>query len=118
MMLVEGASRTLPDSPTIDRRGLRMEIEESAADPSAWAAAGLRKSAGDVQVHRATIVVDLDRDEDAMLASFKPKTRYNIRLAARRGVVVEPVAMTDANIATMYSLMSATSEYKVAMLAS
>lgn len=86
------------------------EIEESAADPGAWAAAGLRKSAGDVQVHRATIVVDLDRDEDAMLASFKPKTRYNIRLAARRGVVVEPVAMTDANIATMYSLMSATSE--------
>jgi serine/alanine adding enzyme len=86
------------------------EVEESAADPHAWHAAGLHKSKGDVQMSRATIVVDLDRDEDTLLASFKPKTRYNIRLAARRGVEVTSVPMNDANIDVMYSLMAATQD--------
>jgi lipid II:glycine glycyltransferase (peptidoglycan interpeptide bridge formation enzyme) len=35
-----------------------------------------------------TLIVDLD-DEKTMLAGFKPKTRYNVRLAERRGVAVE-----------------------------
>jgi lipid II:glycine glycyltransferase (peptidoglycan interpeptide bridge formation enzyme) len=86
------------------------EIEESAADAGALRRAGLRKAVTDVQMSRSTIVVDLDRDEDALLASFKPKCRYNIRLASRRGVEVSAVPMTDANIATMYSLMAATRE--------
>jgi lipid II:glycine glycyltransferase (peptidoglycan interpeptide bridge formation enzyme) len=86
------------------------EIEESRADSAALRRAGLRKSATDVQMSRSTIVVDLDGDEDALLASFKPKCRYNIRLASRRGVEVAAVPMTDANIATMYSLMAATRE--------
>jgi lipid II:glycine glycyltransferase (peptidoglycan interpeptide bridge formation enzyme) len=86
------------------------EIEEAPAITREWAAAGLRKAQGDVQMSRATIIVDLDRDEDELLASFKSKTRYNIRLAGRRGVEVAPVEMTDANIATMYSLMATTRE--------
>jgi lipid II:glycine glycyltransferase (peptidoglycan interpeptide bridge formation enzyme) len=86
------------------------EIEESAADAGALRRAGLRKAVTDVQMSRSTIVVDLDRDEDALLASFKPKCRYNTRLASRRGVEVTAVPMTDANIATMYSLMAATRE--------
>jgi lipid II:glycine glycyltransferase (peptidoglycan interpeptide bridge formation enzyme) len=86
------------------------EVEESALDERAWRAAGLRKSPADVQMSRATIVVDLDRDEDALLASFKPKTRYNIRLAARRDVEVAAVPMTEANIEVMYSLMTATQD--------
>jgi serine/alanine adding enzyme len=86
------------------------EIERSRADPRAWQAAGLRKSAGDVQMSASTIIVTLDREEEALLASFKPKCRYNIRLAGRRGVTVEAVAMSEANIATMYSLMVATRE--------
>ncbi len=86
------------------------EIQEKQADERAWHRAGLRKAAADVQMSRSTIVVDLDGDEDAILASFKSKCRYNIRLAGRRGVEVQPVPMTDANIATMYSLMAATRE--------
>ncbi len=35
-----------------------------------------------------TVVIDL-RDEPTLLSSMKPKTRYNIRLAYRRGVRVE-----------------------------
>jgi lipid II:glycine glycyltransferase (peptidoglycan interpeptide bridge formation enzyme) len=86
------------------------EIEESRAHPASWQRAGLHQSPADVQMSRSTIIVDLDRDEDALLASFKPKCRYNIRLAAKRGVEVAAVPMTDASIATMYSLMAATRE--------
>jgi lipid II:glycine glycyltransferase (peptidoglycan interpeptide bridge formation enzyme) len=39
---------------------------------------------------RRTLVVDLRPDEDAILAAMKQKTRYNIRLAAKKGVVVSP----------------------------
>lgn len=38
--------------------------------------------------HRSTIVIDLDAEEKAILNRMKPKTRYNIGLAARKGVVV------------------------------
>jgi len=37
---------------------------------------------------RNTIFIDLQRSEDEILASFKQKTRYNIRLAERKGVRV------------------------------
>lgn len=34
-------------------------------------------------------VLDVHPSEDALLASFKPKTRYNIKVAEKRGVTVE-----------------------------
>ena len=46
-----------------------------------------RRAAPAVQP-RSTVIVDLLRDEADLLAAMKPKTRYNVRLAARRGVVV------------------------------
>lgn len=84
------------------------EIREPTCDAPTLRAAGLRRALADVQVHRSTMVVDLGRDEDALLASFKPKTRYNIRLAARRGVTVEAAPMTEANASVMYSLLATT----------
>ena len=39
---------------------------------------------------RRTITVDLIPDEDEILARMKQKTRYNIRLADRKGVTVRP----------------------------
>jgi lipid II:glycine glycyltransferase (peptidoglycan interpeptide bridge formation enzyme) len=84
------------------------EIEQSAAATSALCDMGLEKSRHDVQISRATIIVDLRPDEDAMLASFKPKCRYNIRLAQRHGVTVEPVSLDNESIDTMYSLMAST----------
>jgi lipid II:glycine glycyltransferase (peptidoglycan interpeptide bridge formation enzyme) len=84
------------------------DIEQSDEVTSALRGMGLEKSRHDVQISRATIIVDLRPAEDALLASFKPKCRYNIRLAERRGVVVEPVALDGASIDTMYSLMAST----------
>lgn len=54
-----------------------------------WGADGeaLRKAASDI-LPPDTMLVDLRGEEDAILSRMKPKTRYNIRLAARRGVSV------------------------------
>ena len=84
------------------------EIEESTAATTAMRDMGLEKSRHDVQISRATIIVDLRPDENALLASFKPKCRYNIRLAQRRGVTVSPVPLDDKCIDTMYELMAST----------
>jgi lipid II:glycine glycyltransferase (peptidoglycan interpeptide bridge formation enzyme) len=84
------------------------EIEQSAAATSALRDMGLEKSRHDVQISRATIIVDLRPDEDALLASFKPKCRYNIRLAQRHEVTVSPVPLDETSIDTMYALMAST----------
>ncbi|MGA7989734.1 MAG: peptidoglycan bridge formation glycyltransferase FemA/FemB family protein [Candidatus Dormiibacterota bacterium] len=84
------------------------EIEQSEDAVTALRMLGLEKSRHDVQISRATIIVDLGPDDDALLASFKPKCRYNIRLAQRHGVTVEPVAVDATSIDTMYSLMAST----------
>ena len=47
----------------------------------------LRKATIDLTVADA-LVVELDRTEEAIFAAMKPKTRYNIRLAERKGVAV------------------------------
>ena len=56
---------------------------------------------------RTTIHLDLTRDLDAILAQMKPKWRYNIRLAERKGVVVREGSADD--LATFYRLLQITS---------
>jgi lipid II:glycine glycyltransferase (peptidoglycan interpeptide bridge formation enzyme) len=82
------------------------ELADTPANRRALTAAGLRK-AEDVQISRATAIVDLSPDEEGLLASFRPKTRYNIRLAGRHGVRVEPAGCGDAEVAAMYALLGA-----------
>ncbi|MFP4151339.1 MAG: lipid II:glycine glycyltransferase FemX [Alkalispirochaeta sp.] len=51
----------------------------------------LRKAPTDIRpVH--TLVVDINRDDQAILAGMKAKTRYNVGLADRRGVRVFPAS--------------------------
>lgn len=65
---------------------------------------GWVKSPHDLQF-RATIIVDIDKTDDELLASFKQKTRYNIRLATKKGVVIERREGTDEMVDIMYELM-------------
>lgn len=66
-----------------------------------------RPSARSIQPRR-TIHVDLRPPEEQILAAMRSKTRYNIRLAERRGVEVRPGDAGD--IDTFYGLSQLTAE--------
>jgi len=70
---------------------------------------GLVKPARNVQL-KATITVDLRPSEEEIIASFKQKARYNIRLSAKRGVSVNAVEPTPENIETVYHLITSVHE--------
>ncbi len=56
-----------------------------------------------------TIVLDLEPDEQMLLAQMKPKWRYNVRLAERKGVTVRRAAGPE-DIRAWYRLYEVTSE--------
>jgi len=59
-----------------------------------------------------TLLLDLRRSDDDLLAAMKPKTRYNVRLAGRRGVVVQPGSLDDLPLLyQMYAETAARDEF-------
>ncbi len=76
---------------------------DATADPvgeavrDALQARGWRFSPEQVQF-RNTVWLDLTRSEEELLAAMKQKTRYNIRLAARKGVVVRVANEGDLDL--------------------
>jgi len=56
----------------------------------------------------ATVLIDLRQDLDVILARMKSKTRYNIRLSQRKGVVVREG--TDDDLDTFYQLLTLTGQ--------
>jgi lipid II:glycine glycyltransferase (peptidoglycan interpeptide bridge formation enzyme) len=58
---------------------------------------GLRKAPSDI-LPPDTIIVDLQADEDAMLARMRAKTRYNIGLSLRKGVRVREGGGADLGL--------------------
>lgn len=47
---------------------------------------------------RNTVEIDLREDEEEMLSRMKSKTRYNVRLAERRGVTIRPGGVQDIDM--------------------
>ena len=56
---------------------------------------------------RNTVLVNLVPSEEELLARMKQKTRYNIRLAERKGVVIRPGSLADLD--TLYQMYAETS---------
>ncbi len=82
-------------------RAIFLKVEPDWEDAPEWrdllTGAGFTPSFQTVQP-RSTIVVDLSADEETILARMKSKWRYNIRLAARKGVIVRPARESDIPI--------------------
>ncbi|MGB8646549.1 MAG: peptidoglycan bridge formation glycyltransferase FemA/FemB family protein [Anaerolineae bacterium] len=96
----------------VRRRGVfmvKIEPDWLCEDPRnvVLAQAGWRPSAETIQPS-ATIRLDLTRDLDALLGAMKPKWRYNIRLADKKGVLVREGAPAD--LPRFYELTRITAE--------
>lgn len=89
------------------RRTVLLKVEPDLDDSDAPQVSALFKgfyaNADPVQPRR-TIVLSLDGDETQWLARMKQKTRYNIRLAEKKGVAVR----ASKDIGAFYSLMEST----------
>jgi peptidoglycan pentaglycine glycine transferase (the first glycine) len=68
-------------------RAISLKIDPEITDPSTLHSLGFEKAMKQVQP-RATMVIDLLPELDQLLAGFEEKTRYNVRLAQKKGVQV------------------------------
>lgn len=73
----------------------------------ALSARGWRFSAEQIQ-YRNTALLDLSLDQDDLLVSMKQKSRYNVRLAQRRGVTVREGTLLDVDL--FYRLYAETAQ--------
>jgi len=91
-------------------RAMCLKLEPDLPDEPRWRdllrSHGFRPSPHLVQPPRS-LVVDLTPDEAAILARMKPKTRYNIGLAGKRGVTAR-VAGAPEDLEAFNRLMAAT----------
>ncbi len=100
------------DALSHQRRAVLLKVEPEWRDDEPEHHEWLRKhsfvpSPETVQPRR-TIIVNLSSDEDDILARMKSKWRYNVRLAARRGVTVQSTGLEG--LAAFYRLMRVTGE--------
>lgn len=86
-----------------------LRIDPAVASLDALAEAGFRAAPRQIQP-RATVVVDLDRSPEEILAGFNTQVRYNARLAERKGVEVIEGGL-DA-VEAFWTLLTATAQRK------
>jgi lipid II:glycine glycyltransferase (peptidoglycan interpeptide bridge formation enzyme) len=84
------------------------DLLDAAANREQLLSLGFRDSAFRAIQPRSTLVVDLTPGEEDILLAMKSKTRYNIRLASRKGVAVREGAEHD--IAAFNALLAATAD--------
>ena len=100
----QGAIVVKLDPPVpVERADVAAHLRELGLQP-ARGASGF----GGVQP-RAVMTVDLTPDFDVLLASFHSKWRYNIRLAARKGVLVR-TGCRPPDMDTFYDLLEVTAQ--------
>ncbi|MDD3645831.1 MAG: peptidoglycan bridge formation glycyltransferase FemA/FemB family protein [Candidatus Gracilibacteria bacterium] len=82
------------NTPLLQRRGAGGEVFKK------WKAGFYKKF-----ITPYTAIIDLTKSEEEILLDMKPKGRYNIRLAEKKGVEVKQVEKSDDNIKKFYDLM-------------
>lgn len=97
---------------------IKLEPDTNADDISRAAVAALQKEFPLVRSpHQLfpdwTMELDISPTEDELMASFKQKTRYNIRLAQKKGVTVREATGNDAftHFAKLYFATTARQKY-------
>jgi lipid II:glycine glycyltransferase (peptidoglycan interpeptide bridge formation enzyme) len=98
------------DAACRQRRAVLLKLEPDhweADDAGRWRLppVGFIPSPQTIQPPR-TLVVDLTGDEEAVLGRMKQKTRYNIKLALKKGIFVRP----SADVETFHRLMVITGQ--------
>jgi lipid II:glycine glycyltransferase (peptidoglycan interpeptide bridge formation enzyme) len=71
-----------------------------------WLDLGWHESQEQIQF-RNTFILNLEADEETLLANMKQKTRYNVRLSARKGVAIRRGGLEDLNL--LYQMYAETS---------
>jgi peptidoglycan pentaglycine glycine transferase (the first glycine) len=85
------------------RRAIFLKLEPDTWECNLDPPQGFQTSAHSIQP-QSTLVVDLTAEEDHILGRMKQKTRYNIRLALRKGIVVR----TSSDLSAFYRLLEVT----------
>lgn len=92
------------------RGAVALTIEPDLTDESQWCdslrALGFAPSMFAAVQPRSTLIVDISPAEETILGAMKSKTRYNVRLAARKGVTVREAE--EADLPAFHTLMTAT----------
>jgi peptidoglycan pentaglycine glycine transferase (the first glycine) len=90
-------------------RAIFIKIDPDLAEPDRpiLLDRGWRFSAEQIQF-RNTMLIDLTRSEDDLLAAMKPKTRYNVRLAQKKGVTIRLGDLSDLD--RLYQLYAETAQ--------
>lgn len=86
------------------------DVEQANSGPAQDATAVLGRAGfipGDTIQPRTSLVVDISGSKAEILAAMKQKTRYNIRLAEKKGVVVRQGGATDVDIFYRLALTTA-----------
>jgi peptidoglycan pentaglycine glycine transferase (the first glycine) len=92
------------------RGAIALTIEPDLTDESHWCDSlrtlGFARSMFGAIQPRSTLIVDISPTEETILGTMKSKTRYNVRLAARKGVKVREAEETD--LPAFHTLMATT----------
>ena len=106
--LVDRVLRELVDVARRDRAiFIKIDPDLNQADRSLLLDRGWRYSAEQIQF-RNTMLLDLTRSEDDLLAAMKPKTRYNVRLAQKKGVTIRSGDLGDLEL--LYAMYAETAQ--------
>lgn len=104
-----GALPGLVQVPEI-AKGVFLRFEPPKLDPAVAIGMAASLKVADVQPGQ-TLVVDLTREPEALLAAMHEKWRYNIRLAERKGVRVYAAAAGDGSaLDVFWDLLNETTE--------